>query len=124
MAGRVSLSAEGRDHRPAPDRQENAMFINPHLATRLAREHQRELLAEASQRQLAHRSRPAPGTPGAAGFTRRLAAAVAWAGVVAAGSGRHLARQAAPARRTSRARPDARPQPLTAAIPADPDRGR
>jgi hypothetical protein len=60
------------------------MFINPNLATRLAREHQRELLAEASQRQqLRHRHRAAPGTPHATGFARRLAAAIARAGVVA-----------------------------------------
>ena len=39
------------------------MFINPRLATQLAREHQRQLLAQASQRQLAHQHRrPANGT--------------------------------------------------------------
>jgi hypothetical protein len=61
------------------------MFIDPNLATQLAREHQRELLAEASQRQqLQHRHRPAPGTPGATGIARRLAAAIVRAGAVAA----------------------------------------
>jgi len=61
------------------------MFINPNLATRLAREHQRELLAQASQRQLRRRHRPAPGAPGVtARITRRLAAAIARAGAVAA----------------------------------------
>jgi hypothetical protein len=63
------------------------MFINPNLATRLAREHQRELLAEASQRQqLRHRpGLPAPDAPGPdARITRRLAAAIARARWVAA----------------------------------------
>jgi hypothetical protein len=59
------------------------MFINPDLATQLAREHHRQLLSEASQRQLRHRHRPAPDTPrAAAGFTRLLAAAIARAGLV------------------------------------------
>lgn len=61
------------------------MFINPHLATQLARDHQRQLLAQASQRQLAHQHRrPSNGTPGPAGITRRLATAIARAGRVAA----------------------------------------
>jgi hypothetical protein len=61
------------------------MILNPYLATLLAREdQQRQLPAEASQRQLSHRQRPAPGSPAAAGFARRLAAAIARAGRVAA----------------------------------------
>jgi hypothetical protein len=64
------------------------MFINPDLATRLAREHHGELLAQASQRRLRHQHhRPAAGTPDpAAPITRRLAAAIARAGVAAAQS--------------------------------------
>jgi hypothetical protein len=59
------------------------MFINPDLATRLAREHYDELLAQASRRQL-QPGRPAPGTPGAAGIGRRLATAITRARVVVA----------------------------------------
>jgi hypothetical protein len=56
------------------------MFTNPDLATQLAREHHRELLAQASQRRLRHQNRrPAP-----ARITRILAAAIARAGSVAA----------------------------------------
>ncbi len=56
------------------------MFTNPDLATQLAREHHRELLAQASQRRLRPRSRrQAP-----ARITRLLAAAIARAGSVAA----------------------------------------
>ena len=59
------------------------MFINPDLATQLAREHHRELLAQASQRQRRHRGgHPSPGTPGAAGMGGRLTAAIARAGIV------------------------------------------
>ena len=61
------------------------MFTHPDRLGQLAREHQSELLSEASQRQLANRHRPAPGTPGGAtGITRRLAAAIARAGLVSA----------------------------------------
>jgi hypothetical protein len=61
------------------------MFIPPDLATQLAREHYRRMLGEASQRQLAHQhARPAPGTPGPAGITRRLAAAITRARVATA----------------------------------------
>ena len=56
------------------------MFINPNLATRLAREHHRQLLAEASQRQLRHQhSRPA-----ATRMIRRLATLIAGAGAMPA----------------------------------------
>jgi hypothetical protein len=62
------------------------MFTHPDRLGQLAREHHRDLLAQASQRQLTHQHRrPAPGTPRpAAGFTRRLAAAIARAGLVGA----------------------------------------
>jgi hypothetical protein len=63
------------------------MFINPDLATRLAREHHQQLLAHASRRQPRPRpGRRSPGTPGAAGIGRRLAAVIARAGSVAAQS--------------------------------------
>jgi hypothetical protein len=82
----VSLSGEGRDTRRAPDKQEKAMISNPNLAAQLAREHQRQMLAQASQRRLRHQHAcPAPRTPRpAARVARRLAAAIARAGVVAA----------------------------------------
>ncbi len=62
------------------------MFTNPDLASRLAREHHHELLAQASRRQLRHQhGRSALGTPGpAARITRRLAAAITGVGSVAA----------------------------------------
>jgi hypothetical protein len=60
------------------------MSTNSHLTAQLAREHHRELLAQAGQRQLARQHRRlAHRTPGA-GITGRLAAALARAGVVAA----------------------------------------
>jgi hypothetical protein len=54
--------------------------------TQLAREHQRQMLAQASQRPRRHQhGYPAPRTPGpAARGARRLAAAIARAGAVAA----------------------------------------
>jgi hypothetical protein len=62
------------------------MFMNPNLATQLAHEHQRQMLAQASQQQLRHQhGYPAPRTEGlAARVARRLAAAIARAGVAAA----------------------------------------
>jgi hypothetical protein len=61
------------------------MFMTSELATQLAREHYRRMLGDASQRQLAHQhARPANGTPDHAGLTRRLIAAIARAGRVAA----------------------------------------
>ncbi len=60
------------------------MFANLELAVQLAREHQRQLRADASQ-QRHHRGRPAPRIPGtAAKILRGLAAALARDGVAAA----------------------------------------
>jgi hypothetical protein len=81
MLGRASLSGEGRNSRPAPDRQEKAMFTHPDRIGQLAREHHHQMLAQASRRQLRHQhGRPAASTQ----IIRRLAAAIARAGVVAA----------------------------------------
>lgn len=44
------LSGEGRDSRPAPDRQEKAMFTHPDRIGQLAREHHHRMLAQASLR--------------------------------------------------------------------------
>jgi len=62
------------------------MTSNPNLTIQLAREHQRQMLAEARQRQPWHRhGYPAPRTEDpAARAARRLAAAIARVGVVAA----------------------------------------
>jgi hypothetical protein len=63
------------------------MFTHPYIGSQLAREHQRQMLAEASQRQLRSRRRrpPVAKNPNAAArIIRRLAAAIAKAGVVAA----------------------------------------
>jgi hypothetical protein len=59
-----------------PDRQEKAMSMNHDLTTRLARDHQRQMLAEASQQR--HQSRrPVPRTPRTATrIIRGLAAAI------------------------------------------------
>ena len=46
-----------------PDRQEKAMSMNHDLTTRLARDHQRQMLAEASHQQWRQPRRPAPQTP-------------------------------------------------------------
>ena len=60
-----------------PDRQEEAMLVNHHLATGLARYHQRQMLAEASYRQRYQHRSPAPGAPRAAArILRGLAAAI------------------------------------------------
>ena len=56
-----------------PDRQEKAMSMNHDLTTRLARDHQRQMLAEASQQRHQPR-RPAPRT--ATRIIRGLAAAI------------------------------------------------
>jgi hypothetical protein len=75
------------------------MIMNPNLATRLAREHQRQMLAQARQQRYPHR-RPAPPTPNAAArIFRCLAAAIPSAGSAAAR--RHLAGSPASARRTN-----------------------
>jgi hypothetical protein len=49
MTAWESLPGKSRPSRPDPDRQEKAMFVNHHLATRLAR----ELGADPSQPQVA-----------------------------------------------------------------------
>ena len=59
------------------------MITNPNLATQLAREHQRQMLAQASQQRHQH-GRPARGTPNAAASIIRVGAAIARAGRVAA----------------------------------------
>jgi len=60
------------------------MITNPNLATQLAREHQRQMLAQASQQRHQH-GRPVPGTPNAAAsIIRRVVAAIARAGRVTA----------------------------------------
>jgi len=74
------------------------MITNPSLATQLAREHQRQMHAQASQQRHQH-GRPAPRTPNAASIFRRLAAAIARSGRAAAR--RHLANSPASARRTT-----------------------
>jgi hypothetical protein len=67
------------------DRQEKAMSMNHDLTTRLARDHQREMLAEASHQQRHQPRRPAPQSPGTATrIIRGLAAANTSARVVAA----------------------------------------
>jgi hypothetical protein len=48
MPERASLSGEDRDSRPAPDRQEKAMFTHPDRIGQLAREHHHQMLAQAS----------------------------------------------------------------------------
>jgi len=58
------------------------MFLNPDLATQLAREHQRQMQARASQ-QRHPRGCPPPRTRGAARITGGLAAAIARAGLIA-----------------------------------------
>jgi hypothetical protein len=60
------------------------MFTHPHVVCQLAREHQRQMLADAAQRQLLHRHHLAAASmPGiATGITRRLAALIARAGAV------------------------------------------
>jgi hypothetical protein len=63
------------------------MFTNPGLIGQLTREHHRQMLAEASQRQLRSRQRrprAATNPTIAARIARRLAAAIARGGVVAA----------------------------------------
>ena len=66
------------------------MYINPDMMGQLARDRQREVFAEARQRQLRRQARNAPRTPRpprAAGLTltRRLAAAFAKAGIATTG---------------------------------------
>ena len=62
------------------------MFTHPDRIGQLASENHRQMLAQASQRQLLHQAdSPAARTPGlAARMTRRLAEAIARAGVVSA----------------------------------------
>jgi hypothetical protein len=79
------------------------MITNPDLATQLAREHQRQMHAQASQQRHQH-GRPVPRTPNAVvGIFRRLAASIARADRAAAR--RHLASSPAPARPTTRPGP-------------------
>jgi hypothetical protein len=60
-----------------PDRQEKAMLMNHDLTTRLARDHQRQMIAEASHQQRHQPRRPAPQAPRTAiRITRGLAAAI------------------------------------------------
>jgi len=61
------------------------MFMNPDLATQLARQQQRQMLTEASHHQRDQHGGMAPRTPGAATrIIRRLAAAITSAGVPSA----------------------------------------
>jgi hypothetical protein len=85
MPRQASLSDEGRDSRPATDRQDKAMFTHPRLTSQLAREHHRQMLAGASRRQLRRRhGRQATRNAGGAGkVIRRVAAAIAGAGIAA-----------------------------------------
>jgi hypothetical protein len=79
-----------------PHRQEKAMSMNHDLTTGLARDHQRQMLAEAS-RQQRHRAPQTPRT--ATQFIRGLAAAIASARAAAARvPGVALARPPAPTR--------------------------
>ncbi len=92
--------------------------MHPNLAGQLAREHHRQMLAEAGQRQLRHRHRQqAARNAGAAGtIIRRVATAIAGAGIAAGRSsttGHQLA--AGDSEATSRTPAD-RPQ-ATAAMP-------
>jgi hypothetical protein len=93
------------------------MFTHPDLVGQLAREHHRQMLAEASQRQLRRRhSHQATRNAGAAGkIIRRVATAIAGAGIAAGRSsttGHHLAAGDYGASRTPADRPQA-----TAAMP-------
>lgn len=90
------------------------MFASPELAVQLAREHQRQLQADASQQR--HRPRrPEPGIPDtAAKILRGLTAALTRAGVAAP---RHPAPAGQPAGTwptNQPSRPHATPQPPTA----------
>lgn len=64
------------------------MFTHPDRIGQLAREHHHDMLAQASQRRLRnqHGRRPSRTPNAAARITRRLAEAIARAGVVAAGT--------------------------------------
>jgi hypothetical protein len=67
-----------------PDRQEKAMSMNHDLTIRLARDRQRQMLAQASHRQRHQPRRLAPQTPRTATrIVRGLAAAVTGARVAA-----------------------------------------
>ncbi len=125
--------------------------MHPYIASQLARERQREMLAQADQQRLARqlrdharasrqREHPAPGTPGhTARIIHSLASAIAraWRGG-RADARPQLADPPATVRRAGRPRPDAIPRPRTAATAtvtassvqpgaasaADPDRRR
>lgn len=89
-----------------PHRQERAMSMNHDLTTGLARDHQRQMLAEASRQQ--RHGAPQPRT--ATRIVRGLAAAITSARVAAARApGVALARPPAPARRAIGPVPAARP---------------
>jgi hypothetical protein len=61
----VRASAPGQ----APASQEHAMLNHPHIASQLAAQHQREMLAHASQQRLRRQLRAQPAQPPAAGTT-------------------------------------------------------
>jgi hypothetical protein len=61
------------------------MSANPNLLGQVARQHHREMLAEARQHQLGRQARPAPRIPNVtSAITRRLAAAIAKVSVTTA----------------------------------------
>jgi hypothetical protein len=62
-----------------PDRKEKAMFPHPHITSQLGREHQRQMLAAASQRQLRrqHRRQVSKAADVAAAVIRRLVTVIA-----------------------------------------------
>ena len=59
------------------------MFTHPDLTGQLAREHHREMLTEAGQRQLRRRHQAARNASAAGRFIRRGATAIAGAGIAA-----------------------------------------
>jgi hypothetical protein len=85
-ARRANLSGEGQPTGQPRTGKEKAMFSHPDRIGQLARENHRQMLAQASQRQLLHDDdRPAARTPGpVARMTRRLAAAFIRADVATA----------------------------------------
>jgi len=91
------------------------MFTHPDLASQLAREHHRQMLAEAGQRQLRRRHQATRNASAAGTIIRRVATAIAGAGIAAGRSsptGHHLAAGNCEASRTPAGRHQA-----TAAMP-------
>ena len=85
MAERMSLPVRAAIAGQPRDTREKATFINPNPATHLAREHQRQMPAQASQQQRHQHRHHAPRIPSAATRTIRcLAAAIDRASVAAA----------------------------------------